>query len=85
LLQMALQNYWAAKDPVTDEVALKTMWPGCTPPAVVEKPFADFFVKALNKEDPTAFEGALAVATAVFEWLTTAVKVDVGGDFYYFA
>jgi hypothetical protein len=61
------------------------MWPGCTPPAVIDAPFADFFVKALSKQDPTTLEAAMAIAGAVCDWLTTAVKVDVGGDFYYFA
>lgn len=84
LLQASFQSYWSAKDPVTDEVAIKTMWPDCTAPVVIEKPFADFFVKALSKQEPTTFEAATAIAGAICDWLTTSVKVDVGGDFFYF-
>jgi hypothetical protein len=84
LLQMAIQNYWAAEDPDTHEPALKTMWPGSSPPATVEKPFVDFLTAALDKEAPDIFEATTAIADAVYKWLSTKVKVVVGEDYYYF-
>jgi hypothetical protein len=83
-LQAAFVSYWSAKDPATDEVALKTMWPGCTPPAIVEQPLASFLIPALDEEGMEPLEAQTAIAGAIFEWLTTAVKVDVGGDYFYF-
>lgn len=83
LLQMAIQNYWAAEDPDTHVPALKTMWPSCSPPAIIEKSFADFLSAALNKDAPDIFEATTAIADAVYTWLTTEVKVLVDEDYYY--
>jgi len=82
-LQSAFVSYWSAKDPITDEIALKTMWPTCTPPAVIEKTLASFLIPALDKEGMETMEAHTAIAGAICDWLTTAVKVDVGGDYYY--
>lgn len=84
LLQAAFMSYWSAKDPVTSEVAIKTMWPSCTPPAVIDEPLASFLIPALDKEGMESMEAQTAVAGAIFEWLTTAVKVEVSSSFYYF-
>ena len=86
LLQAAFVSYWAAKDPVTDELALKTMWPTGTPPAIVEKTLASFLIPALDKEEMEPLEAHTAIAGAIFEWLTTAVKVEVDSesDYFYF-
>lgn len=83
-LQMALMSYWKAKDPLTLEEALQTMWPSCTLPAVIEKPLSSFLIPALDKEGMEPLEAHMAIAGAIFEWLTTAVKVDVGGSYFYF-
>lgn len=84
MMQGAFVAYWAAKDPITLEVALKTMWPSCTPPAVVEQPLFSFLVPALDKEGMEPMEAHMAIAGAICDWLTTAVKVTVGGDSFYF-
>lgn len=85
LMQVAFTSYWAAEDPDTHVPALSTMWPSCSPPAAIEESLASFLIPALDQEGMAPMEAHMAIAGAICDWLTTAVKVTVGSDSFYFA